>query len=257
MKKSKKPLWQRIFSWFFSILVVLIAGFALTYQIVGSVTRSSNYGVANFFGYQTLVIATDSMDPVYPVGDAVIVKKVDPSTIKVGDDLTFYYNDMIYTHRLGSVTSTDGVYTFTCHGINTQSDQCGGGDCTYQTQTFTDKYLLGKVIGSSKFIGGFYNFLIQPYGLIVLILIPGSYLIISSILDIVKARKADKVTESGEKGESIVLKGEGDEEDKEIVLTEEDKKRLKKEYLEELTAEMEKEKEKNKKDDDNSKGGDK
>src|SRR5574344_1609201 len=254
MKKSKKPLWQRIFSWFFSILVVLIAGFVLTYQIVGSVTRSSNYGVANFFGYQTLVSATDSMNPVYPVGDAVIVKKVDPSTIEVGDDLTFYYNELIYTHRLESVTSNDGVYTFRCHGINTKSDQCGGGDCTYQTQTFTDKYLLGKVVASSKFVGGFYNFLIQPYGLVVLVLVPGSYLIISSIVDIVKAKKLEKETKNSEGGEAIVLKGEGDEQDKEIILTEEDKKRLKKEYLEELTAEMEKEKEKNKKDDDNLKG---
>jgi len=191
--KVKKPIWQRVLSWFFSILVGLILVFALTYQIETSITRSSNYGVGSFFGYQTLVIATDSMEPKYKVGSGIIVKKVSFEDISVGDDITFYYASLkvVMTHEVLSKTkSNDGVYTFVCHGINKNSDQCSG-DCTYQTQTIEQQYVLGKVIKTSDFIGILYNYLLTPYGLITLILIPGGYLIISSIFDVVKTIKAN------------------------------------------------------------------
>lgn len=194
--KVKKPIWQRVLSWFFSILVGLILVFALTYQIETSITRSSNYGVGNFFGYQTLVIATDSMEPKYKVGSGIIVKKVSFEDISVGDDITFYYSSLkaVMTHEVLSKTKgNDGIYTFVCHGINKDSNQCSG-DCTYQTQTVTQQYVLGKVISTSDFIGVLYNYLLTPYGLITLILIPGAYLIVSSIFDVIKTVKAnDKV----------------------------------------------------------------
>lgn len=194
--KVKKPLWRRILSWFFSILVGLIVAFALVFQIETSITRGSNYGVGNFFGYQTLVIATDSMEPKYKVGSGIIVKKVSFEDISVGDDITFYYTSLkvVMTHEVLTKTeNSDGTYTFICHGINKNSTQCSG-DCTYQTQTVEGQYVLGKVIKTSDFIGVLYNYLLTPYGLVTLILIPGAYLIISSIFDVVKAAKAtDKV----------------------------------------------------------------
>ncbi len=192
--KEKKPLWRRILSWTFSIFVGLIVVFAFLFQIETSITRKSNYGVGSFFGIQTLVIATDSMEPKYKVGSGIIVKKVSFEDIKVGDDITFYYSSLgvVMTHEVLTATkNSDATYTFVCHGINKESSQCSG-DCTYQTQTVEGKYVLGKVVATSDFIGVLYNYLLTPYGLVTLILVPGGYLIISSIFDIIKASKKDK-----------------------------------------------------------------
>jgi len=193
-KKQKKPLWRRILSWFFSCIVGLIVVFAFLFQIETSITRNDNYGVGSFFGYQTLVILTDSMEPKYKVGSGVIVKKVSFEDIKVGDDITFFYTSIshIMTHEVLEVKlNEDKTYTFICHGINKESNQCSG-DCTYQTQTVEQKYVLGKVVASSEFLGSLYNYLLTPYGLVTLVLIPGAYLIGSSVFDIFKASKGEK-----------------------------------------------------------------
>jgi len=250
-KIVKHPLLQKIFNWIFGSLAILICAFAITYQVVSTISRSNNYGVANFFGYQTMVIATDSMEPIYEVGTGIIVKKVPVNEIKVGDDISFYYQingtGVIITHRveeikLNEVVNEEQTYTFICHGINKDSDQCSG-DCTYQTQTVKGEYVLGKVIGSSKLLGGFYSFIMTPYGLVTLILIPGCYLIVSSIIDIVKATKKDK-----EETKKKRLEGNISALDE---LSEEDKERLKEDLLneileEELSAKEEKVKEKDK-----------
>ena len=133
------------------------------------------------------------------------------------------------THRVKEINydETNKVYTFICHGINADSDQCDG-DCTDQTQSIPQSDVLGKVVGDSKFMGGLYNFLMQPYGLIVLILVPGGYLIISSIFDIVKASKKPKEETNSSSGDTISGS------DNLNNLSSEDKERLKKELLNEM-----------------------
>ena len=229
--KKKKSKVKKAFDIISTSIVVLLFGFAIFYQIVSLTTRDSNYGVTNFFGNQILIVQTDSMEPDYPVNDGLLVKKVDKTEIKVGDDITFHYelgsNDVIITHRVGEIQISDeGVYTFICHGINTNSSQCEG-DCTYQTQIVKEEWVLGKVVGKNAFIGGFYNFMLQPYGLFVLVLIPGGYLIITAIFDLVKASKGPKklVTENSS-GEEIKVDTSN--------LSEEDRERLKKELLNEM-----------------------
>jgi signal peptidase I len=229
-KKKKSPV-KKAFDIISTVIVALLFGFAIFYQIVSLTTRDSNYGVTNFFGTQILVVQTDSMEPEYPINDGLFVKKVDKTEIKVGDDITFHYVvssvNVIITHRVGEIKIDDnGIYTFICHGINTESSQCDG-DCTYQTQTVQEDWVLGKVVGESAFIGGFYNFMMQPYGLLVLVLIPGGYLVIAAILDLVKASKAPKqmVTQNAS-GEEVKADASN--------LSDEDRERLKKELLNEM-----------------------
>src|SRR5574344_2010035 len=99
--KKKKALWKVILDWVFGIFIVTI----IAVEGYGLLTAKNNYNVPNFFGYQIMHVLTDSMEKnykddssihEYPVGDGVIVKKVDFSLItsttftKNGQEITFY-----------------------------------------------------------------------------------------------------------------------------------------------------------------------
>ena len=87
-------------------------------------------------------------------------------------------------------------------------------------------------MGHSVFVGATFNFLTQPWGLLVLLLLPALYLIVTSVIDIVRAAKLDD--------EKVVATQEAPEanpDDKLARLSEEDKKRLKEELLNEMIDE--------------------
>ena len=53
-------------------------------------------------GYRIFNIVSGSMEPKYNVGDLIYVKEVDPSSVKVGDVITFVLNEdlVVATHRV-------------------------------------------------------------------------------------------------------------------------------------------------------------
>lgn len=71
-----------------------------------------------FTGLQGFTVESNSMAPVYPVDSFVFVKETSPKRIKVGDVITYVFNDdgLLVTHR---VTAVDTVnQTFTTKGDN-------------------------------------------------------------------------------------------------------------------------------------------
>jgi len=157
-------------------------------------------------------------------------------------DLTFYYDitgsgkEYSVTHRLSQVIIRDdvevgnGKYIFTTHGINTNSEQCSpnGGDCTGQTQTFDETKVIGKVKEVNGFLTIVYTAFTSTWGLLILILIPATYLIITSVIDFVKSMS--------EKEESPSSTGNTNQSKDNLLqqLSPEDLERLKKELLNEL-----------------------
>ena len=121
-----------------------------------------------------------------------------------------------------------GRYTFVAAGINTGGQLSKEG----QYQLLTENELLGIVKVNSKVLGGMFKFITSPWGLLIFLLIPAFYLVITSVMDIFKAMKdTDEGQEvSGEtvdaqpKAETSPLEG----------LSEKDKERLKKEMLDEM-----------------------
>lgn len=246
-KKEKKPKskLRKVLGWVITCVFAGLFLFVAAYQIVSNNSKKNNHGVPTFAGQSTLVVLTDSMEPEYKVGTAVFIKKVDLATLRAGDDITFWYNPwgVVVTHRLIDVqydptAPVGSQYTFTAHGINTDSDNChdhdeeGRRDCTYQTQIFHEGDYIGKVTGSSKFVGFFYKLISSWYGLLIMLLIPCLYLIVTSVLDIFKAVKED------DGGSNVV-----DEQADNTVsntnnaldeLSEEDRERLKQELLDEM-----------------------
>ena len=260
-KKVKKPKSKarKIIEWVltgvFGVLFIIL-GIA---QIDGMVHKNDHYGQMLRFGYGTFVVETESMEPVYNK-DTAIVTRLDSAESLYKEfyeehktiDVTFYdgyfgnvnakpiENPMLtertpqtkvpMTHRVREIhfnaeaKDDEPKYTFIVAGINTR----GMASLEGQYQAFTEKELLGRVVIGSAFLGGVFRFVSSPLGLLVLLLIPAFYLIITSVIDIFKAYKdPDEATATADGSVSGESKGQ-------IELSEADKKRLKEELLEEM-----------------------
>lgn len=190
--KNKSKKIKSVIEWVVSgVLIgtaIVFAGFRI-YQNKKNVT---------VFGVQYPVVLTDSMEPDYKVKDVLVVKKVDVSTIQVGDDITFYWDltgrgDMYpMTHRVVEIdyyenASENGGYHYNIatHGINTKSNQCGdpnGCDITWQKQHFHEDVIIGKVVRKSFLL----KIITSVWGLIILILAPCLYIMITTVIDMFK-----------------------------------------------------------------------
>ena len=105
----------------------------------------------------------------------------------------------IITHRVREIHVNEnakmgeGRYTFIVSGINPFSKNLGSDGITpvtiRQYQVFTEKELLGRVVVGSAFLGGVFGFVSSVWGLLILLLIPAFYLVITSVIDIFKAYK--------------------------------------------------------------------
>lgn len=232
-KKSKKI--KSIIEW--SICGVLIAAAAtlIGLRIFQSKTNKS------IFGSQYPIVLTDSMEPDYKVKDVLVVKKVDISTICVGDDVTFYYDltnrGDVYpvTHRVIEIdyfedASENGGYHYTIvtHGINTKSNQCGkpeGCDITWQRQRFHEDAYIGKVVRKSFILKA----ITSVWGLIVLILAPCLYVMVTTVWDMFK-----KLDEQDKLVEAETSSNSGAKTNPLAGLSKAEVEQLKKEMLEEM-----------------------
>lgn len=269
-KKQKKPKskQRKILEWVatgvFLALIGTVAGFRI-YQ-----AASGDHAI---FGTQFPVVLTDSMETDYMVGDVLKVKAVSPQEVKEAFDkgetidISFKWNIgtaskpniQMMTHRIIDVmyfvNTEDNYssnykynantysfnndqyhYTFVTHGINKHSSQTKEGeDLTNQLQFSNESQFIGRVTGKSQFLRVANQIFTSVWTLILLILIPGLYIVITSVIDLFKAFDDDEDTEK------LVLEAGGttppvDEKKEDPLkgLSEEDKERLKKEMLEEL-----------------------
>ena len=271
-KKVKKPKSKarKIIEWVLTGVLVAIFAVLGIAQIDGMVHKKDHFGQMLKFGYGTFVVQTESMEPTYKKGYALVTYYDDADKLyqmyQEGKqvDVAFYYDNTtvllgarpekaenqaltellsvdkvpypIITHRIREIQVNEGVekgngkYTIILAGINdsvaSATDQ-DGNICQYQA--VTEKALLGRVVVGSAFLGAIFSFVSSIWGLLILLLIPAFYLIITSVIDIFKAYKEpeEAPAAASNNGETTSSSGTLD-------LSEEDKKRLKEELLEEM-----------------------
>ena len=270
-KRVKKPKSKarKIIEWVLTGIFLALFAFVLAGQIDGMVHKKEHYNQQLRFGYGTFVVKTDSMEPKYMIGTALITYNEDADKIyerfQKGEevDITFvdvYNTNNEYTsplnnpeltkrtdptgvpmtHRVKEVHVNNnqekgkGKYTFITAGINTRSTNLGWKEgepdiVINQYQAFTEKEVLGRVTVNSVFLGGVFSFVGSPLGLLVLLLIPAFYLVVSSVIDIFKAYKEPEPTTEGAGGQPNNNNGP-------VTLSEADKKRLKEQLLEEMIS---------------------
>ena len=100
--KSKRSLFDRVWSGFTTALVTLVVLAAIL--LMGS----------RLIGFRLYSVISGSMEPTYSVGDLIFVQKTDPEDVKVGDPITFVFNEslVVATHRVVRVdTENKRFYT--------------------------------------------------------------------------------------------------------------------------------------------------
>ena len=266
--KRPKSKARKIVEWILTGVFLVLFGFVMAGQIDGMVHKKDHYNQTIRFGYGTFVVQTDSMEPKYMTGTALITYNENADKIyerfTKGEDVDITFADVYnanneyttpknspeltkrtdptgvpMTHRVReihvnqSLAVGKGKYTFITSGINTKSTNLGWREgepeiVINQYQAFTEKEILGRVTINSIFLGGVFSFVGSPLGLLVLLLIPAFYLVIASVIDIFKAYKEP---EEAQEGAGATSNNGGS-----VTLSEADKKRLKEQLLEEMIA---------------------
>ena len=270
-KREKKPKSKarRIIEWVGIGLLGCVFTFALIAQIDAMVHKDENWGQQLRFGVGSFVVRTNSMEPEYKVGSAIITYKKSPEEIynwwnadrqNARIDITFIYqryssflpddptltkqtNTASYselygspmTHRLREVHIDpskpigSGHFIFIVAGINPTEEWAAD-----QYQAFPDNYILGTVIANSDFLGKVFSFIASPWGLFGLLLIPAFYLVISSTADIFRILKQPEEEAAG---------GDPNKRGTVSVIPDSERERLKQEMLMQMLEEKKKAKE--------------
>ena len=154
-----------------NILVWLIVTAAVCMMIFTVVSVSTfDRTDRSLFGYKAFIVLSDSMSKTdFGAGDLVLIKEVDPSTLKEGDIIAYTsqntsnYGETV-THKIRKLTTdTNGEPGFVTYGTTTDTDD---------ETVVTYPYVLGKYSSHIPKLGTFFRFLKSTPGYIVCILVP-------------------------------------------------------------------------------------
>ena len=187
MKKFLNAVWN-----VFVILVVIVAISMMIFTIVSVNTFDRTN--RDIFGYKFFIAQSDSMSATdFNAGDIVVIKEIDPYTLKEGDVITFisensYSYGEVVTHKIREVRrSEDGTPAFVTYGTTTNTD-----DEALAT------IIIGKYVAKLPFVGTFFTFLKTTPGYILCILTPFLILIISQVISTVKLFRQYKMEQTAE-----------------------------------------------------------
>lgn len=161
---------KNVFVW----LMVALAVCMMIFTVV-SVTTFDRTD-RSLFGLKAFIVLSDSMSKTdFDAGDLVLVKEVDPSTLKEGDIIAYTsqntsnYGETV-THKIRKLTTdANGEAGFITYGTTTDTDD---------ETVVTYSYVLGKYKTHIPKVGKFFMFLKTTPGYIVCILIPFLLLIL-------------------------------------------------------------------------------
>lgn len=156
-------------------LIVALAACMMIFTVVSVATFDR--ADRNLFGYKAFIVLSDSMSKTdFNAGDLVLVKAVDPATLREGDIIAYTsqnsanYGETV-THKIRKLTTdANGDPGFVTYGTTTDTDD---------EIIVTYPYVLGKYEKHIPKVGMFFQFLKTTPGYIVCILIPFLLLILS------------------------------------------------------------------------------
>lgn len=142
MPSSVKKIWNLITTLLVAV-VVLLAVLLVGVRVVG---------------LTPFTVLSGSMEPAYPVGSLIYVKKVPAQEVEVGDPITFVMNEdlLVATHRVVAIDA-EGQY------FNTKGDANNAADGS--PVHFNN--LIGKPLFCIPYLGFLSSFLTNPPGMYV------------------------------------------------------------------------------------------
>lgn len=210
--KNNKVL-KLIYNIAYTILVII----TLLILVAVILQRVSNNTLA-LGGFRIFNVATGSMIPKYQVGDILISKTINPSDVKVEDDIVYAgmkgdFAGKIITHQVIQIDKNEGNLVFHTKGIANDTE-----DPTIEGNQILGKVLYRTVILSyiSKLINNLYSFYFVVFIPIALLLFIE---IRKTIISLREAKEEDEEIEEVEEDRKI----ENDNENKDIKETIEEK----------------------------------
>lgn len=163
-KKVSERKGYKIYKKIRGIILTLLILVAVIVMVVTIIARI-NGNTPSLFGYSIFRVSSGSMKPAYEVGDVILVKEVDPMTLKVGDVCTYNgttneFAGKIVTHRVIKAAYMDNGEYY----IQTKGDANANADPPIKVTN-----VLGKVDAKIGILRHLYNFFITPLGLITII----------------------------------------------------------------------------------------
>jgi len=180
MKKITELRENKIFKITKKVLEILIGIILVGFIVVVCLQRFSDNKIS-FFDYRMFTVITGSMEPVYNVGDVLVAKKVEPSTIKVGDDITYEglsgsFNDKVITHRVVRIEKdSNNKYVFHTKGIP---------NLVEDLVPVSESQIYGIIIYKSLLLSTIYRIVATNIGFYLFIIIPILYVIGSEIITV-------------------------------------------------------------------------
>ena len=130
--------------------------------------------IADFMGYKPFIVMSGSMETTINIGDLVIVKKVNSSSIHTGDIIAFKNGNIVISHRVKEVINDSGTYKF-----KTKGDNNNVADDFIVNSDAIEGIFVNKIPG----LGSILLFVGKPIGLLMVILV---IIIVSTALYFVK-----------------------------------------------------------------------
>ena len=174
---------KKVFLQIINILSVVIIALALFVLLSVVLTRRGD--TPNVLGFSAFRVVSGSMRPELQEDDLIVIKRVAPDKIEVGDIISFYSPDpelrgAVNTHRVTAVTEEGGQYVFTTKG---------------DANVIEDKYgvrvdeMLGKVVLVSALLGKLSRLAANPLVFIPLILVPLLAILLTNLVRTVRLAK--------------------------------------------------------------------
>ncbi|WP_435318202.1 signal peptidase I [Haloarchaeobius sp. TZWSO28] len=142
-------------------------------------------------GDQSYVVLTGSMEPAINTGDVVVVTRVDPTTIEVGDVIIYERANMNVptTHRVIERTTTEtGDLAFVTKGDANEDPDSG---------LVTTETVIGKISLTLPKVGYVIQFVNSKTGFLALVLIPFGLLILSELWSLISGGILKTGSQSG------------------------------------------------------------
>lgn len=179
-----------------SFINCVIVIFVLIFVLIVCLQRFSNNRIS-FFNYRLFTVVSGSMEPEYEIGDVLIAKEKDPSTIKVGDAISYLgtigqFNDKVITHRVVNIEKdSDGKFLF-----HTKGD----ANLIEDPVVHQDK-LYGVVIYKTVILSNIYRVVGTSLGMFIFVVIPILYIIGSEFISFLVEKEDQRRSKMKEKAQ--------------------------------------------------------
>lgn len=177
MQKLKEMKENKILNIIINIIRALIIIILVGFIIVVFLQRVSNNKIS-FFKYRMFTVISGSMEPKYKIGDILISKEVEASTIKVGDTISYLgaqgsFKEKVITHEvIGIEHDANGRYLFRARGLAN----------LVEDPAVHEEQLYGVVIYKSILLSAIYRIIGTNAGFLIFIVIPLLFIMGSEII---------------------------------------------------------------------------